>query len=55
MEKTSEIYDTVLKIFEYADTQNLTPVEASNLLAEDRIQKVGSLQSIYKPKHAHST
>ncbi|NBC05120.1 MAG: leucine dehydrogenase, partial [Bacteroidetes bacterium] len=36
MEKTSEIYDTVLKIFEYADTQNLTPVEASNLLAEDR-------------------
>lgn len=55
MEKTSEIYDTILKIFEYADTQNLTPVEASNLLAEDRIQKVGSLQSIYKPKHTDST
>lgn len=55
MEKTSEIYDTVLKIFEYADSQNLTPLEASNLLAEDRIQKVSSLQSIYKPKHPHST
>lgn len=55
MERTSEIYNTVLKIFEYADTQNLTPVEASNLLAEDRIQKVSSLQSIYKPKHTHST
>lgn len=54
MEKTSEIYNTVLNIFEYAENHNMTPVEASNILAEERIQKVGSLQSIYKPKHPYS-
>jgi leucine dehydrogenase len=51
MDKTSEIYDTVLNIFNYADDHNLTPVEASNILAEERIQKVGKLHQIYKPKH----
>lgn len=55
MDKTSEIYDTVLNIFDYAENHNHTPVEASNILAEERIQKVGSLQRIYTPKHTYST
>lgn len=46
MEKTSEIYDTVLNIFEYAENHNLTPIEASNKLAEKRIQNIGSLKNI---------
>jgi leucine dehydrogenase len=54
MDKTSEIYDTVLNIFDYAEHHNLTPVEASNILAEERIQKIASLQTIYKPKHTYS-
>lgn len=52
MHKTSEIYDTVLNIFEHAENHNLTPVEASNILAEERIRKVGGLKQIYTPKHA---
>lgn len=54
MDKTSEIYDTVLNIFDYAEHHNLTPVEASNKLAEERIRKVGSLKRIYTPKHTYS-
>lgn len=54
MDKTSEIYDTVLNIFEYANNHNLTPIEASNMLAEERIEKVGSLQRMYKPKHTYT-
>lgn len=53
MDKTSEIYDTMLNIFDYAENHNLTPIEASNSLAEERIEKVGSLKSIYTPKHAY--
>lgn len=55
MDKTSEIYDTVLDIFAYAENHGLTPVEASNSLAEERIKKVGNLKRIYTPKHAYLT
>ena len=54
MDKTSEIYDTVLNIFDHAENHNLTPVEASNNLAEERLKKIGSLKRIYTPKHAYS-
>ena len=55
MDKTSEIYDTVLNIFDYANNHNLTPVEASNILAEERIRKIGNLKRIYKPKHTYTS
>lgn len=47
MEKTSQIYDTLLNVFEYSENHNLTPVEASNILAEERIKSVGSIKTIY--------
>lgn len=47
MENTSRIYDTVLKIFDYAEQKNLTSVEASNYLAEERIRTIGSVGNIY--------
>lgn len=50
MDKTSEIYDTVLNVFEYSENHNLTPVEASNFLAEERIKNVGSIKTIYSSK-----
>lgn len=50
MEKTSQIYDTTQNIFEYSEDHNLTPVEASNMLAEKRIAEVGNTKSIYTSK-----
>lgn len=47
MEKTSQIYDTLLNVFEYSENHNLTPVEASNILAEERIKSVGNIKTIY--------
>jgi leucine dehydrogenase len=47
MENTSRIYDTVLSIFDYAEQENLTTVEASNYLAEERIRTIGSVGNIY--------
>lgn len=50
MEKTERIYDTVLTVFDYSENHNLTPVEASNILAEERIRKIGSTKTIYTSK-----
>jgi len=47
MRKTSRIYDTVTDILNYADANNLTTVEASNTLAEQRINSVGKIGQIY--------
>jgi leucine dehydrogenase len=47
MRKTGRIYDTVSDILEYAETHNLTSVEASNRLAEQRIESVGKVGQIY--------
>ncbi|TVQ67244.1 MAG: Glu/Leu/Phe/Val dehydrogenase [Balneolaceae bacterium] len=47
MSKTARIYDTVLNIFRTAEENQLTTVEASNRLAEERIASVGKLQTLY--------
>ena len=47
MEKTSQIYDTLLNVFQYSEDHNLTPVEASNILAENRIRSVGRTKTIH--------
>lgn len=50
MRKTGRIYDTVLEILDLAGEQNITPVAASNRLAEERIKSVGKLGNIYSSK-----
>ena len=47
MRKTSRIYDTMTDILEYADAHGITTLEASNRLAEERINAVGKLGQIY--------
>jgi len=47
MRKTGRIYDTVGEILEYAETHNITSVEASNRLAEQRIESVGKVGQVY--------
>lgn len=47
MRKTARIYDTVTDILEYAGSHNITTVEASNTLAEDRLNSVGKIGQIY--------
>lgn len=47
MSKTAGIYDTVLHIFNTAEIHGMTPVEASNLLAEERIAAVGKVGTLY--------
>lgn len=47
MDKTSEIYETTLKIFDYAESRDIPPIAASRILAEERIRAVGSLGTIY--------
>lgn len=47
MNKTSRIYDTVTNILEYSDAHGLTSIEASNTLAEQRIEAVGNTGRIY--------
>jgi len=54
MQKTGRIYDTVLEILDLASDQNITTVAASNRLAEDRINAVGKLGSIYTSKSRFS-
>jgi leucine dehydrogenase len=50
MEKTSQIYDTTLRIFEVADEKNITTIEASNRLAEERIQTISRVSNIFSSK-----
>lgn len=50
MEKASRIYDTVLRIFDYADEHNLPTITASNILAEQRIKAVADVGTIYSSK-----
>ena len=54
MQKTERIYDTVLDIFDYAEENSVTPVNASNRLAEERIESVKNLKSIYSSKSGFS-
>ena len=50
MEKASRIYDTTLRIFDYAETNGIPTIAASNKLAEERIHAVANLGSIYSSK-----
>lgn len=47
MRKTGRIYDTVTDILNYAYSHNITTVEASNRLAEERIESVGKVNRVY--------
>ncbi len=48
--KTSRIYDTTLKIFEYAEEHDIPTFMASNILAEQRIESVAKLGTVYSSK-----
>lgn len=50
LNKTSRIYDTTLKIFDYAGEHNIPPYRASNILAEQRIESVAKLGRVYSSK-----
>ncbi|MCC5906619.1 MAG: Glu/Leu/Phe/Val dehydrogenase [Balneolaceae bacterium] len=50
MEKASRIYDTTLRIFEFADEHDIPTIEASNRLAEERINAIGKVSNIYSSK-----
>lgn len=50
MDQTSRIYDTVLKILDYAADHQLPTITASNILAEKRIRSVGKINNIYSSK-----
>jgi leucine dehydrogenase len=47
MRKTSRIYDTLTGILEYADAHGITTLDASNQLAEERINAVGNIGQMY--------
>ncbi len=47
MRKTTRIYDTVLDILDYAGSSNITPLDASNQMAEERISSVGKIGQMY--------
>jgi len=47
--KTSQIYDTLLKIFEIKNKQNVPTYRAADLLAEERIRTTGGIHSSYLP------
>src|SRR6056297_3315336 len=50
LNKTSRIYDTTIKIFEYAELHNIPSYTASNILAEQRIESVAKLGTVYSSK-----
>lgn len=46
-QKTSRIYDTILHILNYAEENQISTLAASNILAEERINSLGRIDSIY--------
>ncbi|MBN2731832.1 MAG: Glu/Leu/Phe/Val dehydrogenase [Balneolaceae bacterium] len=52
--KASRIYDTILDILNYSEDNDMPTYAASNILAEKRIKKVGSIQKIYSSKSQFS-
>lgn len=46
-DRASRIYDTILNILNYSEENKMPTHVASNILAEDRIKKVGRIDSIY--------
>ncbi len=47
MQKASRIYDTILDILDYSTDNEVPATAASNILAEQRIQKISRIDSIY--------
>jgi len=47
--KAGEIYDSLLRIFELAESEGLAPNEAADRLAEERIRQARHLQRTYLP------
>ena len=43
------IYDTLISIFERSQTENIPTNVASNMIANDRINKISDLRSFYLP------
>jgi leucine dehydrogenase len=50
LEKASRIYDTILKVFDYAEQHNITTIAASNRIAEERIKAIAEVGNIYSSK-----
>ncbi len=47
LEQAARIYDTMMRIFDYASTHNVPTYTASNRLAEKRLEQIGRVKSIY--------
>lgn len=52
--KAARIYDTILDILNYSEDNDMPTYAASNILAEQRIKNVGSIQTIYSSKSQFS-
>lgn len=50
----SNIYDTILNILEYSEENDTPTFMASNILAEERMQNVGEINTIYTSKSKFS-
>lgn len=48
--QASRIYDVILDILNYSEENNTPTYAASNILAEERIKRVGDIHSIYSSK-----
>ncbi|HEX6982376.1 MAG TPA: Glu/Leu/Phe/Val dehydrogenase dimerization domain-containing protein [Balneolaceae bacterium] len=52
--KAAKIYDTILDILNYSEENSTPTFVASNILAEERIRKVGQIHQIYTSKSTFS-
>ena len=50
MQKAARIYDTTLQIFDYAESNNIPTIEASNILAKERIKTIAGIGNVYSSK-----
>ncbi len=48
--QTESVYDTLLKIFQVADEENIPTYVAANRVAEKRMEEISKLKSIYLPR-----
>lgn len=48
--QAARIYDVILDVLHYADQNNIHSYEAANILAEERINKMGKIKKIYTSK-----
>ena len=50
MERAGKIYDTIKKIIELSKKENISTNSAAVLMAKNRIENVGQVQSIFLEK-----